>query len=73
MEFTRAEIGENWNEETPDAVHFSWAAKNCGFGETVFYKKSKEEKKWRCHSECMTREFVKEMLCKFVDDCEWED
>jgi hypothetical protein len=56
-------------------VTFSWAAEDIGFGEFCFFW---ERKGWyedgeqcyrlKCDNECMSKEFIKEMLCKMVDE-----
>ena len=50
-----------------DAVSFSWGVPGRGFGQLIFYMK---EGKLYCDNECMDKEFIKERLCKLVDNAE---
>ena len=50
---------------TPKVI-FQWSKAGRGFGEFAFYHK---DKKIYCYNELMSKEFIKEMLCKMVDDC----
>ncbi len=49
-----------------DPVQFSWGKPGTGFGQLLFYIKDGE---LLCDNECMSKEFIKERLCKMVDDC----
>jgi len=53
-------------------VCFDWTAQNVGFGEFSFFR-DLETNRWTCNSECMSREFVKKMLCHFVDNMDFVD
>jgi hypothetical protein len=60
---------------TPDYVYpdcewvsFRWGVPGIGFGEFIF-KTDPETGEVTCDSEMMTKEFIKERLCKMVDDC----
>lgn len=44
---------------------FEWSAKGVGFGQVCFYWYND---KLYCSNELMGREFIKQMLCKMVDD-----
>ncbi len=56
-----------------DPVQFSWGKPGTGFGQVLFYTK---DGTLHCDNECMSKEFIKERLCKMVDDCkiteEWD-
>jgi hypothetical protein len=54
--------------EPGGTAHFRWSAKGCGFGEMYFYL-DKSDGYVHCDNELMGREFLKEMLCKMVDNC----
>jgi len=47
---------------------FSWSKKGCGFGQMYFYL-DKEDGYVHCGNEIMSRQFLKDMLCKMVDNC----
>jgi hypothetical protein len=49
------------------AIALAWSAKGIGFGQVVFYE---QNGKLMCDNELMSKEFIKRMLCKMVDDCE---
>lgn len=49
---------------------FNWSKKGKGFGQIYFYIKDNEV---RCENECESKEFIKEMLCKMVDECILDD
>jgi hypothetical protein len=59
-------------QQTPDSVDLSneftieWAAKNVGFGQFKFYTKDDVV---YCDNECMSKEFIKQVLCDMVDNC----
>jgi hypothetical protein len=58
-----------------DAICVQWAKPGVGFGNLVFYFK---DGVLRCDNECMSKEFIKDRLCKMVDNCvldddEWDD
>jgi hypothetical protein len=57
-----------------DTICFQWAKPGTGFGGFIFYYK---DGKLYCDNECMSKEFLKERLCKMVDDAEltesWDD
>ena len=50
-----------------DAIQFNWHAKGIGFGSMYFYQG--EDGKVHCDNEMMGKAFLKNMLCKMVDDC----
>lgn len=56
--------------EPNDTTAFNWSAKGVGFGQFYFYIKND---KVHCENECMSKEFVKKMLCQMVDDCVLDD
>jgi len=53
-----------------EVVGFSWSKKGIGFGEFVFIT-DPDTGEIRCDSEAMSKDFVKEMLCKLVDKSEF--
>ncbi len=53
------------------ACYFKWTAKGTGFGEFGFYEG--DDGKLHCSNEMMSKKFIKEMLCKMVDDCVLDD
>ena len=53
-------------------VDFEWTAKGVGFGQFWFFYDEKK-KIIRCGNEMMSKDFIKQMLCKMVDDCVLED
>lgn len=52
-----------------------WGKPGMGFGEATFYFSNHEngEMKLYCDNECMSKEFIKEMLCTMVDNCTFTD
>lgn len=46
---------------------FTWTAKGIGFGYLRFYLG--KDGIIHCDSESMNKQFIKNMLCKMVDDC----
>lgn len=48
-------------------AEFNWSAKGRGFGSMYFYMD--KDGYVHCENEIMSREFIKEMLCKMVDNC----
>lgn len=56
-----------------DLIHefqISWSVKNIGWGVFYFYNK---DGKLHCSNETMSKEFIKEILCKMIDDCELDE
>jgi len=51
-------------------ISFGWTAKGVGFGEFYFYRN--KEGGLVCDNECMSKEFIKKMLCQMIDDCEMD-
>ena len=51
-----------------ESVVFRWNVEKVGFGEISFYYK---DGKLECNNECMSKEFIKEILCDFVDRAEF--
>lgn len=54
------------SKERDPHITLSWCKSGVGFGEFTFYNK---KGKIYCNNETMSKEFIKEMLCKMVDDC----
>jgi len=61
-------FAEGEEMKTPPLI-MAWAKPGVGFGEIVFYYKDNE---LHCENETMSREFVKERLCKMVDDSKFD-
>jgi hypothetical protein len=53
--------------EPAEKFTVAWGVKNLGWGEFIFYIDS--DHKVHCHNELMSKRFIKEQLCKMVDDC----
>lgn len=47
------------------AFNLAWTTKSAGFGNTTFYTK---KGKLYCDNEAMSKDFVKTVMCKLVDD-----
>ncbi len=44
----------------------NWSVKNIGWGEFYFYNKNGN---LHCSNELMSKAFIKDILCKMIDDC----
>lgn len=53
-----------------DYAAFQWGQPGMGFGNVVFYTMDGQ---LRCDNECMSKDFIKERLCKMVDDAIMDD
>lgn len=53
--------------EPTDSATISWGVKGIGWGQFTFYVG--EDKKVHCLNEIMSKRFIKEQLCKMVDEC----
>jgi len=64
------EFLDNFEEncEPIKGAAFQWSAKGVGFGQMYFYL-SEDDGYVHCGNEIMSRAFLKEMLCKMVDNC----
>jgi len=51
-------------------AQFSWSKPGLGFGSISFYEM---DGTLYCDNECMSKEFIKERLCKMVDNSTFED
>lgn len=49
----------------PDPIAIQWNEKGTGFGEIVFYEK---DGKIHCDNEMMSKDFIRYILLKLVDD-----
>ncbi len=58
---------ETYDEE---AIVFQWGIEGIGFGEIGFHYK---DGKLKCDNEGMSKEFIKTILCDFVDRAELEN
>ena len=63
-------IPENRNDEPLGTALLGWSAKGIGFGSFYFYEKKDDNNntKLYCENECMSKEFIKRMLCVMVDN-----
>ncbi len=53
-----------------DSISIRWGKPGVGFGEFYIYKK---DDKIRIENECMSKDFIKEILCHLVDEAELDD
>lgn len=53
-------------------LHVNWGIKNCGFGE-LYLSHDTERNVMTCSSEYMSKESVKAILCKLIDDSFFPD
>ena len=51
-----------------EAVCIQWGREEIGFGEITFYYKNG---KLMCDNECMSKDFIKQILSDFVDEAEF--
>ena len=56
--------------EQTENIMFVWGIDGFGFGTTTFFYK---DGKLKCDNETMSKEMIKKILCKFVDDAEFID
>lgn len=54
-------------QEQNNGFIVAWGRKNWGFGEFTFAMK---DGKIVCDNECMSKQFIKDVLCALVDECE---
>jgi hypothetical protein len=52
------------------APYLRWQTASAGFGEVRFYRG--EDGRVHCENECMSRDFVKSVLMRLVDDAVWD-
>ena len=63
-------------ENLPDSVELEnefvlqWSMPEVGFGQFRFYTKDNVV---YCDNECMSKEFIKKILCHMIDNCVLED
>lgn len=57
--------------EPKDTFTIVWGVKKVGWGELEFYVG--QDKKVHCQNECMSKEFIKEQLCRMIDECVLDD
>ncbi len=57
-------------DEKPANIMFVWGVDGFGFGTTTFFYK---DGKLLCDNEYMSKEQIKMLLCKFVDNAEFKD
>jgi len=68
-------IPKDRNDEPLGTALLGWSAKGIGFGSFYFYEKKDDDGniKLYCENECMSKEFIKRMLCIMVDDAIMND
>ena len=59
--------GDDLNEKTEN-IMFTWGIDGFGFGTTTFFYK---DGKLKCDNEAMSKESIKKIMCKFVDNAEF--
>jgi hypothetical protein len=57
--------------EPAAAFTIAWGKKGRGWGQLYFYVSA--DKSVHCSNEMMSKEFIKEILCKMVDDMKLDD
>lgn len=57
-----------FNNDHGNGVVISWSA-NIGFGELTLYRRHGEDK-WEADTECMSKEFARMVLNKWIDEME---
>jgi len=62
------QISDGEYPENTENIMFSWGIDRFGFGTTTFYYK---DGKLKCDNEAMSKESIKKILCKFVDNAEF--
>ena len=69
---------QNWFDSMEDGAYLhdsfqlSWSAKGVGFGQFYFYFNDMDEK-IHISNECMSKEFIKTILCKMIDEAILDD
>ena len=56
--------------ELNGSIDIGWSVEGIGFGHFYFYEKDGEI---HCDNEIMSKEFIKKVLCDFVDQCVLDD
>lgn len=51
---------------------FRWSASGIGFGQ-VYFRYDEDRDVIYCDNEMMSKEFIKRILCRMVDECELAD
>jgi hypothetical protein len=64
---TAVEMDGVFSNEGKEGFVLKWSASNLGFGELTFYR---TDTGYACDNECMSRTFVKAVLCAWVDKME---
>ena len=62
--------GEFGEDEGTENIMFCWSIEKFGFGTTTFFYK---DGKLMCDNETLSKESIKKIMCKFVDDAEFID
>lgn len=50
-----------------EPVTFQWGARGVGWGQVVFFHA--DGNRVHCHNEMMSKEFLKQILCRMIDEC----
>jgi len=69
VETSTGEFGEEGENQT-ESIMFIWGIDHFGFGTTTFFYR---DGKLMCDNETLSKESIKKILCKFVDDAEFID
>ena len=60
----------NYPDDEAENIMFAWGIEKFGFGTTTFFYK---DGKLMCDNETLSKESIKKIMCKFVDDAEFVD
>jgi len=67
IKYVATSDGEYPDEKTEN-IMFCWSIDGFGFGTTTFFYK---DGKLMCDNETLSKESIKKIMCKFVDDAEF--
>lgn len=59
--------GKSSSEFRNGVFEISWSAKGRGFGTYTFFQ-NKQSGKWMIDNECDSREAIKEVMCRLIDE-----
>jgi hypothetical protein len=60
----------DYPEEQSENIMFAWGIEKFGFGTTTFWY---DDGKLKCDNETLSKEQIKMILCKFVDQAEFTE
>ena len=69
IKYVQTSDGAYPDEQTKNVI-FAWGIDDFGFGTTTFWY---DDGKLKCDNETMSKEQIKMILCKFVDQAEFMD